>query len=217
MDSMIAILPMRAGSQRVKDKNIRLIGGKPLYEYILNTLLKTDSINKVVINTDINEVLDKYADNDKIILVEREESLKGNCSMNLVIADTLKKVEGEHFIQVHATSPLVKATTIDKAIKKYLDNIPDYDNMFSVTRIQKRFWNEDATPNNHDPKEAPTTQDLKPLFEENSCFYIFNQESFMKNKNRIGEKPMMYETTLVESMDIDTEDELKIVEALLSK
>ncbi|MBD3248785.1 acylneuraminate cytidylyltransferase family protein [Candidatus Woesearchaeota archaeon] len=215
MKKINVILPMRAGSQRVIDKNIRIIKGKPLYEYILNTLFSSELVDKIIINTDIQQVIDKYKDNPKIIVIEREEHLKGNCNMNSVIEDTINKIEGDYFMQVHATNPLLSLESIEKGIKKYFDNLNSNDSVFSVTKMQKRFWSIDGKPINHDPKAAPTTQDLEPWYEENSCFYIFSRDSFMKTKNRIGEKPLLVETRLTESVDIDEEDELKLVESLI--
>ncbi len=206
---------MRAGSQRVKDKNIRIISNKPLYSYILDTLLKAIHINKIVINTDILLVKQKYKTNNEIIIIEREEHLKGNCSMNLVIEDTLKKVRGNLFIQVHATNPLLKPETIDKAIEEYKNNIPAIDSLFSVTKTQKRLWKIDGIPLNHNPNASPTTQDLEPIYEENSCFYIFSRASFNKNNNRIGNSPLLFQTDLLESFDIDTEEEFNLIEKIL--
>ena len=211
-----AILPIRGGSQRIKDKNIYLIKNKPLYEYILETILSSSLIDKIVINTDIQEIITKHKDNPKIVFIERDRSLRGNCSMNLVIEDTLDKIDAEHFIQVHATNPLLKIDTIEKGIHKYFDNLHLNDSVFSVTKVQKRFWDNKSEPVNHDPKSSPTTQDLEIWHEENSCFYIFSKESFLKNKNRIGDKPLLFETPLLESVDIDEEHDLKLFERLMT-
>ena len=179
MRKVNAILPMRASSQRIKNKNIRLIKGKPLYEYILHLLRNTKFVDKIIINTDIVEVIEKYRNKNKIIVIERESHLRGNCNINLVIQDTIDKVKGEYFIQVHATNPLVSQKTINNAIETFFKNINSFDSLFSVTKIQKRFWRKDGTPINHTIQDEPTTQSLEPYFEENSCFYLFSRKSFM--------------------------------------
>ena len=124
-------------------------------------------------------------------------------------------VYDKNYIQVHATSPLVKSKTIDKAIKFYLQN-KNYDSLFSVTKIKKRFWNSKNKPYNHNLSEAPTTQALKELFEENSGFYIFNKNTFKKKLNRIGYRPKLFEISKLEGFDIDDNQDFKIVEKLLS-
>ena len=126
-------------------------------------------------------------------LMKRSNNLKGNCNINLVINDCINKINADLYIQVHATNPLFKSKTLENAINFYFDNINQYDSLFSVTKILKRFWYESGDPVNHDILDEPTTQNLKPYFEENSCFYLFTQESFKKNNNRIGLKPKLFE------------------------
>src|SRR3989338_1861027 len=184
-----AILPMRAGSQRIKNKNVRLIEGRPLYECIVATLLKVKHIDKIILNTDIAAVIQGYRNKKRFIVIEREKHLKGNCNINSVIENTLHKAQGEYFLQTHATNPLISAGTIDAAIKMYFNNLAKYDSLFSVTRVQKRLWDKNGRALNHNLLDPPTTQDLDPYFEENSGFYIFSRNSFEKNKNRIGAKP----------------------------
>lgn len=214
--SVIAILPMRAGSQRVMDKNIRKVAGWPLYMHIVNTLKECRMVERVVVNTDIEEVLRCYKHDPFVDLVDRKPELAGNCDMNLVIADTLDKTNGDFFIQVHATSPLVTRDTIDSAVKYFFSHRGLLDSLFSVTRVQKRFWDQDCYPLNHSLDQAPTTQDLSPMFEENSCFYLFSRQSFEENGHRIGKRPGMYEIPPLEAWDIDTEDELLICELVLA-
>ena len=211
-----AILPMRAGSQRVKGKNERIINGKYLYEYIVDTLLHAKLVGNIIINTDITSVSNKYSENKKIIIIERSDHLTGNCNMNNVIDDTLKHTDKDIIIQVHATNPLLKKETIDNAIYTFIRNQKINDSLFGVTKVQKRFWSEDCTPINHNFEDEPTTQNLEPYFEENSCIYIFSQESFYKNKNRIGAKPYLFEISRVEAWDIDEEEDFEIAKILLS-
>ena len=148
--------------------------------------------------------------------MKRRNDLKGNCNINLVIDDCINKNEADVYIQVHATNPLFESKTLEKAINFYLDNSKQYDSLFSVTKILKRFWYETGDPVNHNILDEPTTQNLKPYFEENSCFYIFTENSFKKNNNRIGLKPKLFEISKEESWDVDDEVDLLILEKLLS-
>jgi CMP-N-acetylneuraminic acid synthetase len=214
---VIAILPMRAGSKRIKNKNTIMVGGKPLYSYVVDSLLASKKVAKIIINSDIKEIDNKYREHDKIVFLQRPKRLRGNCSMNLVIKDTLGRIGGEHFLQTHATNPLLSAGTIDNAVKTYFKKLTQYDSFFSVTKLQKRFWDKKGNPVNHNPKHSPTTQDLEPYFEENSCVYIFSRKSFFKNNNRIGKKPHMFKTSVNESFDIDNIEELKLLNRILKK
>ena len=136
--------------------------------------------------------------------------------MNLVIKDVLQKIKGEYFIQTHATSPLLKEDTLDKAIK-YFKFQKKYDSIISVTEIKKRFWNSRSKPLNHKINQSPTTQILKPIFEENSGFYIFTRQSFLKKKNRIGIRPKLYKINKIEGMDIDDKYEFELIKKILEK
>jgi CMP-N-acetylneuraminic acid synthetase len=210
---MNAILFMRAGSTRIINKNTKLMNGKPLFHYILNTLSKSKFVENIAINTDIEEVIQECANKEKIIIIKRKEHLKNIRDGNWIIKDTIDQIPGDLFIQVHATNPLLKTETIDEAIKKFLNS--DNDCLFSVSKLKKRFWDHHNQPINHDPQNLLPTQDLDPLFEENSCFYMFSRKSFNRNNNRVGENPMFYETPLMESLDIDYEEDFRLIETIL--
>ena len=128
---MFAILPLRKNSKRLKNKNIKKINGKPLYFFILETLIKSKFIKKIIISTDYKLTFN----HNKLVIIKRPKNLTGNCSMNLVIKDVLNKFNQNDFIQVHATSPLLKKKTIERAIQFYKKN--KFDSLFSVTKIQK--------------------------------------------------------------------------------
>ncbi len=183
---MLAILPIRAGSLRVKHKNITLINGKPLYMYIVNTLKNVDQIDKIIINTDYEIIKESFINDPKVNVMDRDKKLRGNCDINLVIQKVLEKSEGELFLQTHATNPLLSAETINSAIDYFQKHKDEFDSLFSVTKVQKRFWSDKPEPVNHSLLDEPTTQNLVSLYEENSCFYIFSRTSFEKHHNRIG-------------------------------
>ena len=209
---MIAILPLRKNSKRLLNKNIKKINRKPLYTYIIDTLLRSKEIKQIIITTDYNLKIN----NKKIVLIKRPKNLRGNCSMNLVIKDVLEKISEENFIQTHATSPLLKEGTIDKAIR-YFKSQKRHDSLISVTEVKKRFWNNKSKPLNHKINQSPITQTLKPIYEENSGFYIFSRQSFLKKKNRIGDKPKLYRINKIEGMDIDDKYEFDLIKKILER
>jgi len=219
MTKVVALLPMKGTSERVPNKNLKIFNGKPLYHVVMNILLNSKHIDLVVVNTDSELVKSDIIKNfeEKVILIDRNEDIRGNyISMNKVLEQDIEKVNADLYIQTHSTNPLLLKETIDKAIDKMLLIKKDnglYDSIFSVTKTQKRFYNEDATPMNHDPKML-VTQHLTPIFEENSCFYIFTKQSFLNNQSRIGMKPLMFEIDKIESTDIDEKEDFIIAETL---
>ena len=213
---MLAILPIRAGSLRVKHKNITLINGKPLYMYIVNTLKNVDQIDKIIINTDYEIIKESFINDPKVNVMDRDKKLRGNCDINLVIQKVLEKSEGELFLQTHATNPLLSAETINSAIDYFQKHKDEFDSLFSVTKVQKRFWTENFVPINHSITEEPTTQNLEPMFEENSCIYIFSRTSFFKGQNRIGSKPCIFPIPKIDSVDIDDVEDMELVTKLIA-
>lgn len=215
---IIALLPMKGNSERVPNKNMKLFNGKPLYRYTLDELLNCPLIDEVIVNTDSLSISDNIAQNypERVTLVKRPENICGNyVSMNKIIEHDIKKFNEGIFIQTHSTNPLIKNETFTKALNKMLvlkkSNI--HDSIFSVTKVQKRFYNNNTAPIFHDPNML-TTQHLEPIFEENSCFYIFTKKSFIHNNNRIGEKPYMFEINKIEATDIDDPEDFIIAETL---
>ena len=211
-----ALLPMKGFSERVPKKNLRLFNGNPLYHLVLKSLIKSNCIDNIVINTDCDHIIKdvKLNFSKNIIIHNRPESICGNyTSMNEIINYDINKIDSDLYIQTHSTNPLLNYTTIDLAIEKFLNINEDFDSLFSVSRLQKRFYDKNVKPFNHDPKML-TTQHLDPIFEENSCLYIFTKESFNKNNNRIGSNPLMFELNKVESIDIDNEEDFEIAELI---
>ena len=194
---LTALLPMKGTSERVPNKNMRNFDGKPLYHAIMNSLLASKYIDKVVINTDSEIIADDTKKNfgDRVVIIDRPVEIQGgDVSMNVIIDYDLNQLDGEHFLQTHSTNPLLRVETIDKAIEKYFDGLEKFDSLFGVTKVQTRFYDKDANPINHNPEELLRTQDLEPLYEENSNFYIFSKKSFEKaGKKRIGLKPQIFE------------------------
>jgi N-acylneuraminate cytidylyltransferase len=213
-----ALLPMKGTSERVPNKNMRSFDGSPLYHAIMKSLLSSKYIDKVVINTDSTIIAKDAKENfgDRILIIDRPISIQGgDVSMNIIIDYDLNQLEGNYFLQTHSTNPLVRAETIDRAIETYFDGLDKYDSLFGVTKIQTRFYDKDAKPINHNPEELLRTQDLKPLYEENSNFYIFSKDSFEKaGKKRIGTKPQIFEVNKLEAVDIDEPEDFILAELL---
>lgn len=209
---IVALLPMKANSTRVKGKNFRDFCGKPLFRWILDSLLAVDEIDEIVINTDAKEILAEngLVDTDRVTIRERKPEICGDdISMNLVLADDVENIEADFYLMTHTTNPLLSAETIKQAIKKYKAELENgnADSLFTVNKIQTRFYTQDCKPINHDPDNLIPTQDLEPWYEENSNLYLFNRESFQSTNARIGLTPAMMETPALECSDIDTPDD----------
>ena len=213
-----ALLPMKGNSDRVPNKNLKSFCGAPLYQKVLDTLLASDFIDSVIINTDSERIKEDVLANytERVIIHDRPDDIKGDfVSMNKVIEYDIDKKDADYYIQTHSTNPLLKTTTLDEAIRKMIKRKEEYDSIFSVTRMQTRLYGCDGKPLNHDPVKLLRTQDLPPIYEENSNLYIFSKESFKNSGGkRIGTKPLMFEIDKIEAIDIDESHDFIIAESL---
>lgn len=206
---IVALLPMKANSVRVKGKNFRDFCGKPLFRWILDTLLAVQEIDRIVINTDARHILAEngLVDTDRVMIRDRKPEICGDTvSMNKVLADDVASVPADLYLMTHTTNPLMSADTVRKAIAAFqqAQAAGTADSLFTVDKVQTRFYRGDCSPVNHDPDNLIPTQDLEPWYEENSNLYIFTAQSFAGTNARIGRKPMMFEGSYFESIDIDT-------------
>ena len=219
MKKIVALVPMRNHSQRVKGKNYRNLAGKPLYQHILSTLVVCPEITEIVVDTDSQVVMDGIKEHyPQIKILIRPEHLRAEeTPMNEVLLHDTQLVEADFYLQTHSTSPLLTAKTISTAIQTMEGNYPAYDSLFSVTRRQARYWDELGRAINHNPAILLQTQDLPPVYEENSCLYIFTRETLELQRNRIGLRPFMFEIDAAEAWDIDEEIDFMIVDLLMSQ
>ncbi len=205
---IVALLPMKANSERVRGKNFREFNGKPLFRWILDTLMSIESIDEVIINTDARQILAEHGlvDGPRLRIRDRKPELCGDMtSMNLVLADDVANVDADVYAMTHTTNPLLSPESVRGALDLYKASLADGsgDSVFTVNKFQTRFYRADASAINHDPNNLIRTQDLEPWYEENSNLYVFSRASFASTNARIGAKPKMYEMGRSESVDID--------------
>ncbi len=208
---------MRHFSRRVAGKNYRLLGEKPLYRYIIDTLLSVPEITEVIVDTDSDLIVQDIEQQvPQVRIVRRPEHLRSEMHvMNEILLNTVTQVDADYYLQTHSTNPLLKAETISQAIATFLDARNIHDSLFSVTPLHTRLWTADGQPMNHDPAHLIRTQDLEPAMEENSCIYIFRRDVLKERQNRIGAHPLVFVMDPSEAIDIDTELDWRIAEATL--
>jgi CMP-N-acetylneuraminic acid synthetase len=208
---MKVFLPIKEHSERVPAKNFKLLRGIPLYLWILSSILEVPSVTEVCIDTD-SENPDLWAldSHPRVEIKKRSRDLIGDhVSMNLLIEDYLRDFnESEEILMTHVTNPFLSSKSIQSAIEKFTEiKQQGFDSIFSVTRFQGRFYDENLTPINHNPRELCRTQDLNPVYLENSCYYIFSKKAFLESKSRIGLRPKESVIFGIESHDIDTPED----------
>jgi len=156
-------------------------------------LQQCSAISEIVVDTDSPDITKGIKDSfPSIKVIDRPESLRADdISMNEILLHDTSLVQADLYIQTHSTNPLVKPETISNAIQTLEKVYPTYDSLFAVTRIQIRLWDGLGRPINHNPATLIQTQDLPPIYEENSCFYLFTRPTLERRRNRIGDRPYL--------------------------
>jgi CMP-N-acetylneuraminic acid synthetase len=219
MTRIVAFVPMRHDSERVKGKNYRPLGGRPLYHHIVSSLLACPQIAEVVIDTD-SPLIAGEAESvfpEVRVLPRPEHLLGGDVPMNDVLLSDIEQVQADLYVQTHSTNPLLRTETIQAALEAFLDARDLHDSLFTVTPLHTRLWTPDGVAINHDPAVLLRTQDLPPVMEENSCLYVFDAATLRQRGNRIGERPLLYPLDSHEACDIDDELDWMLVEALYAQ
>jgi CMP-N-acetylneuraminic acid synthetase len=219
MKQIAALVPMRHHSQRVPGKNYRPLAGKPLYEHIIETLLAVPEISDVMVDTDSAPVMAGLREHfPQVLIIERPDHLRADTiPMNEILLHDTAQIAADFYLQTHSTNPLLRAETISRAIQTFLAEYPARDSLFSVTRWQTRLYFKDGSAVNHNPRELIQTQDLPPIYEENSCMYLFTRENLIKRQHRIGANPILFEIPRLEAVDIDEESDFEIADLLMRR
>jgi len=219
MPSLVALVPMRHHSQRVPGKNYRSLAGKPLFHHILETLLAVPEIDRVVVDTDSDPVMDSLRQYfPQVIIINRPENLRtDDVPMNDILLHDTEQVQADFYLQTHSTNPLLRPGTVSRAIETFLAAYPEKDSLFSVTRWQTRLYDQHGAAINHDPSVLLQTQDLPPIYEENSCLYLFTRQNLLERHHRIGANPILFEIDAAEAWDIDEELDFAITDFLMQR
>lgn len=219
MPSLVALVPMRHHSQRVPGKNYRPLAGKPLFHHIIETLQAVSEIDQVVVDTDSEPVMDGLRQYfPQVIVINRPENLRAvDVPMNNILLHDTEQVQADFYIQTHSTNPLLRPETVSRAIETFLAAYPEKDSLFSVTRWQTRLYDQHGAAINHDPSVLIQTQDLPPVYEENSCLYLFTHQNLLKRHHRIGQHPILFEIDPAEAWDIDEELDFEITDFLMRR
>jgi len=219
---IVAIVPIKHESTRVPGKNYRLMNGKPLYYWILKTLLSTREIDQIVIDTNspiVKRGIKEYFDMKRIVIYDRPDHLHaGDISTNRLLINVIEdlKLDADLYLQTHTTNPLLKLDSILGAIEEYISKLSEgYETLFSVKTHHTRLYDKDGNDMNHSRFKLIPTQDLDPIYEENSCIYLFTKETLLKYDARIGAKALLYPISSIESQDIDWEEDFLITEVIM--
>ena len=207
----IAFVPIRLNSKRVVGKNLKMLGKKPLLQYILETLVKVQGLDEIYVYCSQESIIPYLPEGVKFL--KRDTSLDGDETLGKEIYEAfVKEVEADVYMLAHTTSPFVKAETIEDALQAVTSE--KHDSAFSAQKIQTFTWY-NGNPLNYSLKEIPRTQTIEPVYVETSAFYIFRREVWTELGQRIGNTPYFAITDAIESVDIDNPEDFDFASSII--
>ena len=213
-------LPCRAGSKRIKNKNIKKIHNFKfgLFEIKISQLLKIKNIQKIYISTDDDKILDYCfrIRSSKILLDKRKAELcLDSTKLEDLISHASDLVQEDHILWTHVTSPFVNSNLYKNMISQYLSFKNNFDSLMSVNKIQKYLWHNNKIFNyKHNLIKWPSTQDLIPLYEITSGAFIASRKIYKTQKDRIGKNPYLFNLSDIESFDVDWPEDFNLLNQL---
>lgn len=213
MPKIVAIMPIKLNNERLPGKNIKLLGGKPLICYELNSLLQVQKIDDIYVYCSSEEICS--------YLPEKIKFLRRSCELDLpksnftqIFEAFSEMIDADIYVYAHATAPYVTVNTIEECIDAVVSH--GYDSAFCAVKIQDFLWS-DGKPLNFDAADIPRSQDLKPIYRETSGVYVFKKDVFVNYRRRIGINPYIKEVTFKEAIDINTIEDFQMAEIFLTK
>lgn len=211
MEKIVSFIPIKLNNQRLPGKNIMLLEGKPLCNYLFDTINKIDMITEKYVYCS-DEKIKKYIPQG-INFLKRDSYLDGFQVKGLEIIERfVQDVDADIYVLSHVTQPFTKAESIKKALDKVVNE--GYDSAFSCVRIQDYCWYQGKTFN-YDMKDIVRTQELEPIYKETGAFFIFRKEVFTNLHQRIGNKPYMCVIDELEAVDIDEPEDFEFAKAVV--
>ena len=209
----VAFVPIRLNSKRVVGKNLKMLGNKPLLQYILETLVKVQGLDEIYVYCSQESIIPYLPQGVKFL--KRDTSLDSDETLGKEIYEAfVKEIDADVYMLAHTTSPFVKAETIEDALKAVTSE--KHDSAFSAQKIQTFTWY-NGSPLNYSLKDVPRTQTIEPVYVETSAFYIFRREVWTVLNQRIGNNPYMALTDTIESVDIDNPEDFEFASVIIDK
>jgi len=214
MKKLVVVIPMRAGSQRVKNKNFKLFASKSLFEHKIEQIKQLTQVDEIIVNTD-SEYAIEIAKNMGVSYHFREPYYASSECSNSEYHEYLAKVtEAENIMIAQVTAPLIFAESYNRAISEFYSN--DCNSLMSVKVIKEFLWHEGKALN-YNPKNAPNSQNLPEYLSPTFGLVIANRAAMLKAKNFICSKPYFMKVSQEESIDIDTQVDFDFAEFMFKK
>lgn len=213
MKKLVAIIPMRSGSQRVRNKNFKPFASKSLFEHKIE-LIKQLPVDEVIVNTDSDYAIE-IAKKMNINYHRREPYFASSKCSNSEYHEYLAKVtDAENILIAQVTAPLISKESYVNAIEEFFYH--DCNSLMSVKVVKEFLWHHGKAVN-YDPENAPNSQNLPEYVAPTFGLVIVNKEAMLKSKNFICSKPYFMKVNQKEAIDIDTQVDFDFAEFMFKK
>tara|TARA_R110002012_G_scaffold306012_1_gene510432 strand:+ start:141 stop:821 length:681 start_codon:yes stop_codon:yes gene_type:complete len=210
MKNITAVIPVRKGSERVKNKNIKPFADTTLLENKILQLKKVKNISKIVVSTDCDKCL-QVAKKLEVDTHIRDDYYASSAATNSEFFKNLaESIEADYIMYSPVTSPLISLNTYHECIYKF-NQSNDIKNLVTVSNVKHHLW-KDGQPLNYDIRESPNSQDLPDIYSINYAVCLISRQDMITYRNVVTESPVFYVTDEIESIDIDTEFDFMIAE-----
>lgn len=207
---VVSFIPIKLNNQRLPGKNLMDLDGKPMCDYIFNTVKQVNNIDEKYVYCS-DDAIKEYIP-DGIMYKKRDEYLDGFQVKGLEIIDYfVRDVDADIYVLTHVTQPFTKVSSLENAIEQVKSG--KYDSAFSAVEIKDYCWYK-GKPLNYDMKDIVTTQNLEPIYMETGAFFIFTKEMYLRLRQRIGERPYMHIVDSFEAVDVDTKEDFEMAQAV---
>ncbi len=212
--SKIALIPLRAGSKGIVNKNIKMFKGKPLAFWTIQAAIDSGIFDNIYVSSDGSHILELVTDNyPQVKTIKREAHLATDeASTDAVMLDFASRVGFDLLCTLQATSPFTEGRHIREAFQKF--SIENYDSMLTAVEFKRFLWSENNEPLNYDPRVRPRRQEMKKAFMENGAFYFTKRETLLETKNRLGGKIGIYVMEDKHYLELDSQKDWEILESL---
>jgi len=217
---ILVVIPARGGSKGIPRKNVRLLAGKPLISYVINTLKKSSYKLDICISTDDDEI-EQIGNINNTKIIKRDENLANDeVTLDPVVFDAYRKMSNffkkdyDFVITVQPTSPLLKSKTLDKAISYITEN--NIDSLISVVNNPHLFWKKNEDELTPGYNKRLNRQYLPPHYSETGAFVI-SSTKHITEQSRLNGNISVFEISEIEAIDIDTPQDWWIAEKELNK
>ena len=215
-DKVTAIVPVRKGSQRIKNKNFKNFAGKNLLRIKLETLTKIDIIDSIVVNSDSEEAL-SMADEFGVEKFKRERYYASSeCNNSDFFQNLAENTDSDFIMYSPCTAPLILQKTYYDFINRFRNGLDRFDSLTTVSPVKSHLWL-DGKPINYDPNNSPNTQNLPDILSLNYGISLISKENMLKNRNVVGSRPSFYKLDDFEAVDVDNPIDFEFAEFLYNK